>query len=50
MVCLLSCSFKSTGTLILIFAVTGTDALATVFKQLLHPSVFDTVDVLSNFC
>ena len=27
--CLLSCSFKSIGTLILIFAVTGTGALAT---------------------
>ena len=28
-VCLLSCSFNSTGTLIFIFAVTGTGALAT---------------------
>ena len=30
-VCLLSRSFKSTGTLIFIFAVTGTGALATAF-------------------
>ena len=30
-VCLLSCSFKSTGTLIFIFAVTGTGALTTAF-------------------
>ena len=32
-VCLLSCSFKSTGTLIFIFVITGTGALATAFLK-----------------
>ena len=33
LVCLLSCSFKSIGTLIFIFAVTGTGVLATAFLK-----------------
>ena len=35
-VCPLSCSFKSTGTLIFISAITGTGALATAFLKTLN--------------
>ena len=46
-VCPLSCSFKSTGTLIFVFAITGTGALATAFYfHLLFPSLFTTKHIV----